>query len=85
MSELKSMDDAPKTGFPILVWDPRSLQSRVVRWMTSLEEGDGAWVYARQLSVEHPDGVAVAFVVSDPYGWMPEPAPPTEFQNRMRA
>ena len=78
MGEIEARDrqpisTAPK-GRPILVWDKPANTWRAVTWMTSLEEGDGAWIYARKLAIHEPHiGEAMAFSVSDPQFWCEQP------------
>lgn len=74
MSEWQTIATAPLSG-RILVWCPRMKTSFVVDMMTSVEDGERSWVYARQLGLG-ANGQALAFVVSAPTHWMPSPAPP---------
>lgn len=79
----RTMESAPKDG-PILVWDEAGDAQRVATWCVSIEDGDGAWVYARQLSVHAEDGVARAFIVRNPKLWQPLPTPPSASQDGER-
>ncbi|MFZ4808634.1 MAG: hypothetical protein ACOYLQ_15375 [Hyphomicrobiaceae bacterium] len=74
---LKPMSEAPADR-PILVWDDATKRYRACERMTSMEDGDVAWVYARQLSAHSVDGQAIAFFVRKPGGWVELPAEPNQ-------
>ena len=66
------MDTAP-TDRPVLLMNRETGDRRVAQWMTSLEEGDGAWIISRSLGA-----APVAFAFRDPDGWCDLPPLPPE-------
>lgn len=76
MMDWQPIETAPK-GKAILVYDPSHDHPRVAQWMTAMDDGEGAWIYARKLSWQEPMmGKALSFIVVDPTHWMPLPEPP---------
>ena len=73
-NEMHPIKTAPKDR-DIIVFDARQKKFRVVFWGQALEDGSGAWVYARALSLSDPEN-ALAFVVSEPTHWMDLPRSP---------
>lgn len=74
--EWQPIETAPKDK-TIVVFDPNQQTTRVVEWMTAMEDGEGAWIYAAKRAWEEPmKGEAIAFYVSSPTHWMPLPEPP---------
>jgi hypothetical protein len=63
---------APWDGKRIMVWR-LGAEPRVAGYMTSLEEGDEAWIVARELG-SNP----IAFAYADPTHWRPLPPGPME-------
>lgn len=67
----RPIETAPKDGTRVLVFDPIHGQ-RAASLMTSIEDRDEQWVYARILGSD-----AVAFICH-PTHWRPLPAPPSD-------
>jgi hypothetical protein len=67
----RPIETAPRGGTRVLVFDLIHGQ-RAAALMTSLEDRDEQWVYARSLS-----NSAVAFICH-PTHWQPLPAPPSD-------
>jgi len=67
------MDAAPKDGTPVRLYSAETGREYVASYMTSMEEGGGQWIYARQLSAETP----VAFIAMNPTHWKPITPPET--------
>lgn len=67
MGEWRPISTAPKDGDILVYADGEQF---VAFWGTAIEDGSGAWVFAR--------GINVAFIVRSPTHWQPLPAPPKE-------
>lgn len=69
----RPIETAPMDGrVPILVTRPDH-HPRVVHYMVSIEEGDGAWIIARRVGSDPG-----ALVYEAPTHWRPLPDPPEE-------
>lgn len=73
ISQWQPIETAPRSG-SVIVWDESLAMPRVAFYATSFEDGDHAWVYARQIG--DGDKPPLAFIVVTPTHWMPIPEPP---------
>lgn len=62
----------PFDGGPVHLLSIKSGAQRIACWLTSVEEGDSAFVYARQVGSE-----PIAFVIRDATHYRLLPTPPT--------
>jgi hypothetical protein len=73
MAAWQTIETAPKDR-TVLLYSSATGEAQTATWMTSIEEGDGAWVIVRHLSPTNP----IAFVFRHPTHWQPLPAPPSD-------
>ena len=71
----QTIASAPRDGTPVMVWCADRGDVRVASLMTSIEDGDQSWVYARSIDFVDPNN-AISFHYDNPTHWHSIPVSP---------